>query len=156
MYQVRVTRMPLAVPRTSSAVDLVPPAMMMLPGSPNARLPCFCAQKRVYCRLATLPSVTIGVRSRGRPSSSHGMTTACGCAGSAVKVTRGSKTCSPTRLPPPFFDRKLRPSSASRARKSLNMKASSPAAAAGSRMTVYLPGSSALASADALALRIAV
>jgi hypothetical protein len=35
------------------------------------------------------------------------------------------------------------------------MKEIRPAAAAGSRITVYLPGSSALASADSVALRIA-
>ena len=36
------------------------------------------------------------------------------------------------------------------------MKEIRPAAAAGSRITVYLPGSSALASADSLALRMAM
>jgi peptide/nickel transport system permease protein len=37
-----------------------------------------------------LPSVTIGVRSRGRPSPSHGSTGASGCHGSADRLTRGS------------------------------------------------------------------
>ena len=50
------------------------------------------------------------------------------------------------------MDRKLRPSSAWRASKPNIMKLISPAAAAGSRMTVYLPGSRALASAEPLAL----
>ncbi len=43
-----------------------------------------------------------------------------------------------------------------RASKKFIMNEISPAAAAGSRITVYLPGSSALASAESLALRIAM
>ncbi|MNV60508.1 hypothetical protein D3C71_1529730 [compost metagenome] len=54
------------------------------------------------------------------------------------------------------MDRKLRPSSAERALKKFIMKLIRPAAAAGSRITVYLPGSSALASCDSVALRIAM
>ena len=54
------------------------------------------------------------------------------------------------------MDRKLRPSSAWRASKKFIMNEIRPAAAAGSRITVYLPGSSALASTDSVALRMAV
>ena len=90
MYQVRVTRMPFCVPATSSAVDLVPPAISRLPGEPIARLPCFCAQKREYSRLTTLPFSTMAIFSRGRPSPSHGITSAPGCHGSALMFTRGS------------------------------------------------------------------
>src|SRR5690606_39828895 len=97
-----------------------------------------------------------GMRVRGRPSPSQGRTGASWSQGSAWMLTRGSKTCSPSLLPPPFFDRKLRPSSAWRASKKFIMNEIRPAAACGSRITVYLPGSSARALAEALALRIAV
>ena len=71
-------------------------------------------------------------------------------------LTRSSNIFSPSLLPPPFFVRKLRPSSASRASKLNIMKLISPALADGSRTTVYLPGSSAFASAERFALSIAM
>ena len=64
--------------------------------------------------------------------------------------------CSPTRLPPPFFEKKLRPSSAWRASAEKSMKASRSATAAGSRTTVYLPGSIADGFFVRAALSIAV
>src|SRR6187549_1602822 len=65
--------------------------------------------------------------------------------GSVRNVTQSGNTFSPSRVPPPFLLRKLRPSSAARAWNPMNPRiwTRSPTAV-GSSTTVYLPGSNRL------------
>jgi hypothetical protein len=72
----------------------------------------------------------------GVPSPANGAPGVSGSYGSDTIVTRSSTTFIPILLPPPGFEKKLRPSSAWRAPRAPAMSWMMFAAAVGSRMTV--------------------
>ena len=150
MYQKRVTSTPRSVPAIRSAIVALPPSMITLPGRAR-RLLAHASPPRSASRTGSSARRSRPRRSCliGRPSSSKRDRSARADARDRSRCRTLSPTiCSPTRLPPPFFEKKLRPSSACRASAANSRKTSRSASAAGSRTTVYLPGSIAAGFCD--------
>jgi hypothetical protein len=85
--------------------------------------------------LTTPCSIQVVARA-GRRSPDQGAAGTRGSKGSVRTVTDSANSFSPTRLPPPGFEKKLRPSSALRAARAPGRKATSSSTACGSRITV--------------------
>ena len=116
MYQVRVTSTPRSVSLIRSSVLAVPPSMIRLGGN-GVALTCPSSAPSSGSRRGSSrrPPAIQSVALVGRPSPFHGDGGDVGWVGSDQTCTRSSTSFSPSLVPPPALDRKLRPSSAWRA-----------------------------------------